>query len=88
MYRTSTDGTEVDISSLESPTQNSTTEREGGSFKTMFNKTSLDYGPTTDPDEVFELIDTVVMIKNRLCHRGGYSAIHRVFGYTPTNFAW
>eukprot|EP00435_Cladocopium_sp_Y103_P020687 s58_g5.t1 len=83
MYRSSTDGTEVDISSLESPTQNSITEREGGSFKTMFNKASLDYGPTTDPDEVFELIDTVTMCKNRLCHRGGYSAIHRVFGYTP-----
>jgi hypothetical protein len=83
MYRASTDGTEVDISSLESPTQNSITEREGGSFKTMFNKASLDYGPTTDPDEVFELIDTVTMCKNRLCHRGGFSAIHRVFGFTP-----
>ena len=83
MYRTATDGTEVDVSSLESPTQNSITEREGGSFKTMFNKASLDYGPTSDPDEVFELIETVNMCKNRLCHRGGYSAIHRVFGYTP-----
>eukprot|EP00435_Cladocopium_sp_Y103_P035529 s1685_g9.t1 len=49
----------------------------------MFNKASLDYGPTSDSDEIFELIDTVVMCKNRLCHRGGYSAIHRVFGYTP-----
>ena len=84
MYRTSTDGTEVDISSLESPTQNSITEREGGSFKTMFNKASLDYGPTTDTGEIFELIDTVIMMKNRLCHKGGYSAIHRVFGYTPS----
>ena len=83
MYRSSTDGSEVDISSLESPTQNSITEREGGSFKTMFNKASLDYGPTSDPDEVFELIDTVNMCKNGLCHRGGYSAIHRVFGFTP-----
>ena len=66
MYRSSTDGTEVDISSLESPTQNSITERKGGSFKTMFNKASLDYGPTSDPEEVFELIDTVCMCKNRL----------------------
>ena len=57
---------------MESPTQNSITEREGGSFQ-----------ETTDPDEVFELIDTVKMCKNRLCRRGGYSAIHRVFGYTP-----
>eukprot|EP00435_Cladocopium_sp_Y103_P008670 s753_g2.t1 len=83
MYRTSTDGSEVDLRSLESPTQNSITEREGGSFKTMFNKASLDYGPTSDSSEIFELIDTVVMCKNRLSHRGGYSAIHRVFGYTP-----
>ena len=43
----------------------------------------MDYGPTSDPDEVFELIDTVNMCKNGLCHRGGYSAIHRVFGFTP-----
>ena len=86
MYRTSADGTEVDISSLESPTQNSITEREGGSFKTMFSIKQV--WIMADHDEVFELIDTVVMMKNRLCHRGGYSAIHRVFGYTPTNFAW
>ena len=70
MYQTSTDGTEVDIGSLESPTQNSITETEGGAFKTMFDKASLDYGPATDPEEVFELIDTVVMCKNRLCHHG------------------
>lgn len=84
MYRCSTDGTEVDMSSLESPTQNSITEREGGSFKTMFSKTSLDYGPTDSAEEIFEMIDVVAMMKNRLNHRGGYSAMQRVFGYTPT----
>eukprot|EP00435_Cladocopium_sp_Y103_P073668 s52_g44.t1 len=84
LYRCSTDGTEVDPSSLESPTQNSITEREGGSFKTMFNKASLDYGRTDDVGEIQELLETVVMYKNRLTHRGGYSAIHRVFGYTPS----
>eukprot|EP00435_Cladocopium_sp_Y103_P070350 s367_g35.t1 len=84
LYRCSTDGTEVDPSSLESPTQNSITEREGGSFKTMFNKASLDYGRTDDVGEIQELLETVVMCKNRLTHRGGYSAIHRVFGYTPS----
>eukprot|EP00435_Cladocopium_sp_Y103_P044561 s170_g12.t1 len=84
LYRCSTDGTEVDPSSLESPTQNSITEREGGSFKTMFNKASLDYGRTDDLGEILELLETVVMYKNRLTHRGGYSAIHRVFGYTPS----
>jgi hypothetical protein len=82
MHRSATDGTEVDISSLESPTQNSITERDGGSFKNMFNEASLDYGPTSDPEEVFELIDTVCVCKNRLCHRGGYPANHRVFGFS------
>ena len=83
LYRCSTDGSEVDPASLESPTQNSITEREGGAFKTMFSKASLDYGPTEDPLEIAELIDVVVMCKNRLTHIGGYSAMHRVFGYTP-----
>ena len=84
LYRCSSHGTEVDPSSLESPTQNSITEREGGSFKTMFNKASLDYGRTDDLGEIQELLETVMMYKNRLTHRGGYSAIHRVFGYTPS----
>lgn len=83
LYRCTTDGSEVDTSSLESPTQNSITEREGGAFKNMFSKASLDYGPTEDPHEIAELIDTVTMCKNRLTHIGGYSAMHRVFGYTP-----
>ena len=76
LYRGSTDGTEVDPSSLESPTQNSITEREGGSFKTMFNKANLDYGKTDDEGEILKLLETVVMYKNRLTHRGGFSAIH------------
>ena len=84
LYRCSTDGTEVDPSSLESPTQNSITEREGGSFKTMFNKASLDYGRTDDLGEIHELLDTVMMYKNRLTHRRGFSAIHRVFGFCPS----
>ena len=61
---------------LESPTQNSITEREGGSFKTMFNKANLDYGKTDDEGEILKLLETVVMYKNRLTHRGGFSAIH------------
>eukprot|EP00435_Cladocopium_sp_Y103_P029207 s2890_g7.t1 len=83
LYRCATDGSEVDMSSLESPTQNSITEREGGTFKNMYSKASLDYGPTEDPSEIAELIDTVAMCKNRLTHVSGYSAMHRVFGYTP-----
>ena len=81
MHRSAIDGTEVDMSSLESPTQNSITEREGGSFKTMFNK-AMDYGTTSYPDEVFELIDTVCLCENRLCHRGGYPANQKVLGFS------
>jgi hypothetical protein len=83
MYRCATDGTEVDVTSLESPTQNSITEREGGAFKAMYSKASLDYGPTDDIQEIHELIDVVNMYKNRLCHRSGFSAVQRVFGYSP-----
>ena len=82
-YRCSTDGTELDPSSLEAPTQNSITEREGGSFKIMFHKTSLNYGETQDMNEVLELIDSCMMMKNRLLNKDGFSAMHRVFGYTP-----
>ena len=84
LYRCATDGTKVDPSSLESPTQNSITEREGGAFKAMYSKASLDYGPTDDIQEICELIDVVNMYKNRLCHRSGFSAVQRVFGYTPS----
>lgn len=77
------DGTEVDMSSLESPTQNSITEHEGGSIKMMYSKTSLDYGDTDDDGEIHELIDVVCKMKNRLTHRGGLSAMHGVFGFTP-----
>ena len=68
---------------MESPTQNSITEREGGAFKAMYSKASLDYGPSDDIDEICELIDVVNMYKNRLCHKSGFSAVQRVFGYTP-----
>lgn len=81
--RCGTDGSELEYSSLESPTQNAITEREGKSFKTMFSKTSLELGEVQDRAEFLELIDMVAMMKNRLTHRSGYSAIHRALGYTP-----
>lgn len=49
----------------------------------MCSKASLDYGPTDDIQEICELIDVVNMYKNRLCHRSGFSAVQRVFGYMP-----
>ena len=75
-YRCSTDGTELDPSSLEAPTQNSITEREGGSFKIMFHKTYLNYGEIQDMNEVLELIDSCMMMKNRLLNKDGFSATH------------
>lgn len=81
--RCATDGSNMLPSSLEAPTQAAITEREGGSFKTIFAKTSLEYGKVEDQEELHELIDISCMMKNRLTHRGGYSAIQRVFGVTP-----
>ena len=49
----------------------------------MHSKASLDYGPTDDIQEIGELIDVVNMYKNPLCHRSGFSAVQRVFGYMP-----
>ena len=49
----------------------------------MYSKTSLDYGDTDEDGEIHELIDVVCKMKNRLTHRGGFSAMHRVFGFTP-----
>ena len=34
-------------------------------------------------DEILELIDSCMMMKNRLLNKDGFSAMHRVFGYTP-----
>lgn len=72
LYRCATDGAEVDPASLESPTQNSITEREGSAFKAMYSKASLDYGPADDIHEICEFIDVVNMYKNRLCHKSGF----------------
>lgn len=76
--RCASDGSELDPSSLESPTQNAITEREGKSYKMMFSKTSLEYGPINNQEEFLELIDTVTMMKNRLLHKSGFSAVHCV----------
>ena len=81
--RCATDGTILDPISLEAPTQNSITEREGKSFKMIFYKTAHEYGNIESQDEMHELIHVTGLMKNRLSHRGGYSPIHRVFGITP-----
>ena len=82
-YRCGTDGSVVDPTSLEAPTQASITEREGKSFKMIFSKAGIELGHELSNEEVHELIDTTCMVKNRLVHRGGFSAIHRAFGFTP-----
>ena len=82
-YRCGTDGSTVDPSSLEAPTQAAITEREGKSFKMIFAKASIELGRSLSIEEIHELIDITCVTKNRLTHRSGYSAIHRVFGFTP-----
>ena len=82
-YRCGTDGSTVDPSSLEAPTQAAITEREGKSFKMIFAKASIELGRSLSLEEIHELIDITCMTKNRLTHKSGYSAIHRVFGFTP-----
>ena len=81
--RCATDGTVLDPISLEAPTQNSITEREGKSFKMIFYKTLMEYGTLEGIEDIHELIQVTSLMKNRLSHRGGYSPIHRVFGVTP-----
>ena len=81
--RCSTDGSILEPTSLEAPTQNAITEREGKSFKMIFYKAAHEHGTMDTRDEVVEMIHMTALMKNRLSHRGGYSPIHRVFGITP-----
>ena len=69
--RLSDDGTHLEVSSLESPFQRGTVERHGKTFKAINHATWR------------ELVDTTVMIKNRLAARGGFSPVQRVLGYLP-----
>ena len=82
-YRCGTDGSIVDPTSLEAPTQAAITEREGKSYKMIFSKAGIEIGHELSDTEVRELIDITCMVKNRLVHRGGFGAIHRAFGFTP-----
>lgn len=82
-YKCSCEGTEVEPAALESPTQSAITEREGKTFKLMFAKASVEYGPVEDGVELHELIRTVNTMKNNLAHRCGYTPTQRVFGFTP-----
>ena len=80
--RASRDGIHVEVSSLESPFQRGTTERHGKTFKSMLAKAMNQY--TCQTQDVWRsLVDTTVMMKNRLANRGGYSPAQRVLGYLP-----
>ncbi|CAE7570057.1 unnamed protein product, partial [Symbiodinium pilosum] len=80
--RLSDDGTHLEVSSLESPFQRGTVERHGKTFKAILEKTMLDV--QCDNHATWrELVDTTVMIKNRLATRGGFSPVQRVLGYLP-----
>ena len=48
----------------------------------MFNRASMEVGPTNDSEEILEFIDTVVgRTTNRLCYGGACAARDCVFGY-------
>ena len=80
--RTAQEGTRMDPSSLEAPTQRGLAERHGKTFKVMLEKTMADYFCESYSDWL-ELIDVTIMVKNRLASRGGSSPIQRVLGYLP-----
>ncbi|CAE7037736.1 RE1 [Symbiodinium sp. CCMP2592] len=80
--RTAQEGTRMDPSSLEAPTQRGLAERHGKTFKLILEKTMADYNCTTY-GEWLELVDVTMMVKNRLASRGGFSPIQRVLGYLP-----
>jgi hypothetical protein len=76
------DGTEVEPSSLETPTQRGMTERAGQIFKTMLAKAMITH--TCESEEEWrELVDVTCVTKNRLASRGGYSPIQRVLSFLP-----
>ena len=80
--RAESDGSFVDVSSVESPYQRGITERNGKTFKLMLSK-ALENHPCESEEEWKELVDTVAMQKNRLLMKNGFSPIQRVIGYTP-----
>ena len=69
----------MDVSSLESPYQRGITERNGKTFKLMLTKAMEAY-PCSDEAEWKELVDIVIMQKNRMLMKNGYSPIQRVIG--------
>ena len=80
--RTAQEGTRMDPSSLEAPTQRGLAERHGKTFKIMLEKTMADYNCSSYAEWV-ELVDTTMMTKNRLASRGGFSPVQRVLGFLP-----
>ncbi|CAE7519976.1 Scn11a, partial [Symbiodinium sp. CCMP2456] len=79
--RTAQEGTRMDPSSLEAPTRG-LAERHGKTYKIMLEKTMADYNCGTY-SEWAELVDTTMMMKNRLASRGGVSPVQRVLGFLP-----
>ncbi|CAE7770550.1 RE2 [Symbiodinium sp. CCMP2456] len=80
--RASRDGIHVEPSSLESPFQRGSTERHGKTFKLILSKAMNQY-TCQDYDTRRSLVDTTIMMKNRLANRGGFSPVQRVLGYLP-----
>ena len=80
--RISHEGIHMEPSSLESPFQRGVTERHGKTFKVMLSKAMNEV--SCDTHKTWQaLVDNIIMMKNRLANRGGFSPIQRVFGYYP-----
>ena len=80
--RATQEGTHVEPSSLESPFQRGVTERHGKTFKVILAK-ALAEKPCTTNEQWKMMVDTAIMVKNRMTNRGGYSPVQRVLGYLP-----
>ena len=80
--RCSQDGSCVEPSAVEQPQQRAITERHGKTAKFMLMK-AMDEHSCRSGAEWEALLDVVMMMKNRLMLKDGFSPVQRVLGYAP-----
>ena len=80
--RVTSEGTNYDMSSLESPFQRGITERHGKTFKIMLDKMLVEH-QCEDMKQWTRMVNAAIMTKNRLANRGGFSPAQRVLGFQP-----
>lgn len=79
--RAEDDGSFVDPSAVEAPFQRGITERHAKTLKYMLLK-AMDTYSCEDMQQWEQLLDEVVMTKNRLLQHNGFSPMQRVFGFS------